>query len=206
MDIIIKKLVDYPDMNPDYIIGNNGVALDKKIYQTINEKDRDTLFSVVCQNNYAIKRIKLSIYNSVLSQWQTVKFEDLSDICQGISSDNEDILCQLSIQFLNETSARKFVNEMKGNIPSLSFLQNIQTVDIVPEGIDKKTAIERFATENNIHHAYIFTIGDGLNDRSMLAAYTSATFIDVCVDIKKSADYQVSSVSEWIRMIYNLTE
>uniref|UniRef100_UPI00403EFA0F HAD family hydrolase n=1 Tax=Candidatus Enterococcus willemsii TaxID=1857215 RepID=UPI00403EFA0F len=198
-----EKLRNYPQIKPNYVIGNNGATIGMTSYNKLNKENITNLLKAMNDQKPVIEHIKLSV--AIGRQGlELIKIFSVAEALTVLNM-NDAELYQMAIQFPTSEAAQVFVSSYAVKYPQCAFLQNIQTVDIVSQHTNKATAIAYLSDELAIASEHVYTIGDGLNDQNMLQQYTSATFPWVAESLKQSATYQVHSVAEWINHIQSAT-
>ena len=109
------------------------------------------------------------------------------------------LLHQVSVQLSTVEEAAKTtakIEEKYGEF--LSPLQNGVCIDIVPRGVNKAQGLQKVAEFFHANTQDIITVGDNINDKDMLQAFTSYAMENGVEEIKAIAGGIVSSVTELI--------
>lgn len=196
---LVEKIKHY-QISPDFIIGNNGATINQIALTKINQAMYRLLVDRIVSNEEIFREIKISHLskNKIYSKRSTfteLKLKGLQNFFL------EEKVIQLSVKAYSVEKANQFIEAHASNFPEVSFLGNIETIDIVGSSVNKLFTIQQLIKQLEISEKNVFTIGDGLNDWQMVNRYQSASFPWADSLLIKAVDHQVHNVGEFIKQI-----
>ncbi|GFK23747.1 Cof-type HAD-IIB family hydrolase [Tetragenococcus halophilus] len=196
---LLEKINAY-DLSPDFIIGNNGATINQKVLSRLDKSVYRSLAKRVINNKSIFQEVKVSyIIEGIICSKKAVIAEMNSEELQRFFYEEQVI--QFSVKSYSVQSAAEFAKNSATDFSKVSFLKNIETIDLVDVSVNKLFTIQQLIKELGIPDTSVITIGDGLNDLQMINKYQSATFPWVDSTVKKTANYQVCNVGEFIKQV-----
>ncbi|GMA09060.1 haloacid dehalogenase [Tetragenococcus halophilus subsp. flandriensis] len=196
---IMEKINSY-EIDPDFIIGNNGATINKTIISKVKNASYELLKHRIINNRDLFQEIKISYIfeNKIHTKKSTVS---ICEIKKFLEFFNEKEVIQISVKANSVHGAVEFIKANATSFPDMNFLKNIETIDIVDYSVNKLFTIQRIKKDLGILDKNIYTIGDGLNDLQMITNYQSATFPWASDEVIAVANSQVNTVGEFINQI-----
>jgi len=96
---------------------------------------------------------------------------------------------------------KEMLEQEIGNLATIN--PNVSTIDITPLGVTKLTGLQRYLQLEGLEKEEIITVGDGLNDLSMILHYGGYTMMSAVPEIKEKVGKVVESVEELIEWELN---
>lgn len=205
-ELSFSFFTDQFDLHYSYVILCNGALIKDKNHRTIIKhsfnKINDILqiFKIVDQfQNHQIS-ISLSFENGILNfpKYQNGLYEQIkTNLNYGaIGIAIEIVDCSMDV-----------VDKLYQQLPKdLSFYieRNNQYIDIIPDGISKKSAIIELMNKYSFNKSDIYVIGDYYNDLSMFEINNNSFIIDNNIEeLNESATYVVDTICDCINIINN---
>ena len=189
-----------------YVILCNGALIQDQNQQTIlkhafkQNEDISRIFKILDLFKDESICVSLSFENSTfyIPKWKSESYEhvmanleyEVIGICLEIIDKNETIINAIYKQLLK--------------ITTFNIEKNNQYIDILPEGVSKKSAIEELIDINKWDKDSIHVIGDSYNDLSMFEINDNSFMINNNIEeLNSNANNVVDSISDCIAMINN---
>lgn len=113
---------------------------------------------------------------------KTRHFDDIRELCPDTSP-----VYMLSVSEKDVESATGLCERLKKENLNCCFIRNDVFIDIMATGVGKEFGVKKVAEIENIPDENIFTMGDGGNDKGMLACFNGYTVKNAAKDVKAVA-------------------
>jgi len=183
----LLNIIENKKINCQYYICNNGAVIYDKYYNPIYRKDiekkdlKDIINYLISDDNY---------------------YDILIDTTNGYTSDYNRCANKLVCKYKNRNLIDQEIKKLLEKNPSISIYLNEYYINIADKYISKGNAIKFIMMYGNLTINQIFTIGDDINDLSMLKG-----FISFCINhnnkLAYNAKYTVNSFKEFINILKN---
>ncbi|GAB6168328.1 sugar-phosphatase [Clostridium carnis] len=200
----ITFLKDDHKIEADYYVLLNGAliinkAMEKVKHEIIESKTINDILNDYKEDSMAIS-VESGYKTYLLTDWDNLPYPNKIRV-KAVDNIEED-LSLISIYIPDKSI--KYIEDLKNNINSkygskVIAYRNDVYIDIVPVGCSKGHGVECVAKRTGIEKSRVYTIGDSWNDVTMFNVTNNAfTFHHVEEELKKHANYLVSSVAECI--------
>lgn len=203
----IKAECNKYGISPTYFVCNNGGAVFdangniidlKTVSVELTKIITDKLLKFGCVGysyNDGIKRSEKIVSEEAAKKIMTCKDSEMS--CEEMLEKGK--IGQIvgfikGIDYCRECS-EKIAAEFSEEIDAYS---NLECVDIVPKGNSKANGIKKVIDKENILIDEIYTVGDALNDVSMVKEFHGAALDHAVEDVKEVSERTVESVAAYI--------
>lgn len=212
LDSIFEEADKY-GFSPDFFIGNNG--------NTITDKDKNILYLANFDNGLAKDIVKYfddnlsnKVYFLAADNGYNFGPKIYNEGCEflalsGKDDDKNDInryinepLAAMFGKAIVDSDAGPIVKELNDAFSGRAmFFHNDPYIDIVEEHNDKGTAIKWLVENFDFDESKIHSVGDGLNDLSMLKPYKGYAMKNAVDGLKKEIKDTTDSVADLINKI-----
>lgn len=182
----LKNEFEDIDLKYNYLICNDGGSIYDKdgnllAYKKINPELVPKIYNYLDKNRKAVTEVFI-------------------DMGGEYSIDTDDQCITLIAKILDRKRAENVLADILTSMPEVNGYLSKNWINIVNKEVSKANAIEYLASKNNFNHEDIYTIGDDVNDVSMIKNY-NGYMIDHYEEISKLTDKKVYSFLELVERL-----
>lgn len=184
--IDISKMILKYDIPYNYLICNDGGTIFDNSGKLLYKKD-----------------IPINIAYDIIDYIKINNLEELTYIDSGfdytrvIDADVNAII----IRYTHNIDSERILNEIQNNFSQVHGYISDNWINITERTVNKANGIKYLIKYLNLNRDYIYTIGDTINDISMIQEYNGGCMINSTDDLKQHCSNYFSSVSEYIDYI-----
>lgn len=184
--IDISKMILKYDIPYNYLICNDGGTIFDNSGKLLYKKD-----------------IPINIAYNIIDYIKINNLEELTYIDSGfdytrvIDADVNAII----IRDTHNIDSERILNEIQNNFSQVHGYISDNWINITERTVNKANGIKYLIKYLNLNRDYIYTIGDTINDISMIQEYNGGCMINSTDDLKQYCSNHFNSVSEYIDYI-----
>lgn len=149
------------------------------------------------------KDIPINIAYDIMNYIKNNNLEELTYIDSGFDYTKviDEEVNAIIIRDINKSNSIKILNEIENQYHEIHGYISDNWINITEKTVTKSNGIKYLETMLKFKHNNIYTIGDTINDISMVKDYHGSCMINSTNDLKKICNNQFNSVKEYIDYI-----
>lgn len=182
----ISKYTEKYNIPINYLVCNDGATIFDSNGKLIYKKDIPYNTGVQIINYLNSKNLIDKVY-----------IDTGFDYTKDINNDFNGII----IRAFNKEESQKLLNDIINKFDDIHGYISDNWINITEKSVNKSSGIEVLCKMNNYDKNNIYTIGDTINDITMIKNYNSACMINSTNDLKEICTKSFNSVKEYIEYI-----
>ena len=184
--IDVSKMIDKYNIPYNYLICNDGGTIFDNNGKLLLKKD-----------------IPINIAYDIMNYVKLNNLEELTYIDTGFDYTKviDEEVNAIIIKDINKIYSEKILQEIENKHSEIHGYISDNWINITEKTVTKANGIKFLEQYLNLNHNNIYTIGDTINDISMIKGYNGSCMINSTSNLKKYCQNQFDSVSEYIDYI-----
>lgn len=194
----------------DFLVCNNGgVIYDKEMHLlklfTMDFDKAKALIDEIRQmdcNSFVLNNGVARAKENVNSSYEDYKYGHYSSEYSVERLIEEKVIAQIVISINDDALGSKIADYINTKYDGyLSAFPNVNCVDIVPYGVDKRAGLAYVCEHYGYADDDVYVCGDAFNDLPMLTAYQGASLYHAYDEVKKQVPVIVKEVADYLAML-----